>query len=200
MNGLKRGLGAYASAVLLTGLASGAAWSVEPVTTATLKEFERANQQTFVLEYIDPKTDEIAKRLVESLTSEPVVTSVAERRYNGHEVSSYGIKACPKAAILYGGKPVDCRTESTAFLRDVHRNSTVILCRAFLSEAGKAVQEANCYYLNRDRQRAGSIDDLVVSLGFGDLARDPQGRVLRTDLVAARDRAEREGLGIHGTR
>ncbi len=106
----------------------------------------------------------------------------------------HGLAPCTrKGSLDYKGERFTCATLWQDRLSAQLFATQAVLCRAYLDQADKPVEEATCIRqtsgFGPDRSVGGVvIEDQLAGSGIVSLARDAQGRVLRPDLAREAER------------
>ena len=179
---------ADAAAELAPFMAPGKTWEqVKGQTTLVMKYYNRdgtlASTRTF------PQ-----KAYMQAVSSQP--GRIAFAGQGTPTVALYGLSPCRRAgAFQFSGERFTCASLWQEQLNDNLFGTQAVLCRAYVDQEDRPVQEATCIRADEGPGKlAGGIviDDTLVGLGSAVLVRDPGGKPLRPELTAA----EKTGAAI----
>ncbi|MBZ5762287.1 hypothetical protein LAV84_23815 [Rhizobium sp. VS19-DR104.2] len=105
-------------------------------------------------------------------------------------IALHGLQPCTKGGpFAFQGEKVTCTSLWQDRLSSNLFGTQAILCRAYVDQVDKPVQQATCIReedgVGKNHKPAGIvIDDALVGLGVVTLAKDVSGKVLRPDLTS----------------
>lgn len=180
---------ADSAAELAPYMAPGKTWEqVKGQTTLVLKYYNRdgtlASTRTFPQRaYMQPATT--------------VPGTIAFAGEGTPTITLYGLKPCARTGgFAFKGERFTCASFWQDRLSGNLFATQAVLCRAYVDQADKPIQEATC--IRADEGAGGTlaggivIDDALVGIGAATLARNASGKPLRPELAVA----EKTGAAI----
>jgi hypothetical protein len=164
-----------------------------------IKSLAAPGKTVLVIEYYDGNDHVVERKGFASKEGYKAISPTDFRVDADTTIHLYGLEPCNgemvNRAENFSGS---CSDFAKQQLQIMLQSPKVIYCRAFISEASAANQDATCYgYYNYP----GSLDTIdmfeeqLVSLGALRVARGPDGQPLRTDLDEA-EKIGRQGYGM----
>lgn len=183
----------FATAIFLVfGCGPASAETMQPPTEDYLRRFKRDAPFLAVIEYVDKDYQRvIGQRTFRSQKPFGAGDGVTIP-LQGLTLNLYGLSACQSDQVIsvyiYRGP---CSQAGQQYLGTELKLSPLLLCRVFVSQANKPVQDATCFTLYKvlDAEIVHNVEAAILKVGAVKLSRDTDGKPLRPDLLAAEDYA-----------
>ena len=179
--------------------ASDYAAELTPLMVDPAKTWEEVRgRNALVIKYYHPDGNFASERIwPQAQYMKPVTTMPARIAFAGAgtpTVVLHGLTPCTRhGSFDYKGERFTCATIWQDRLGAQLFATQVVLCRAYLDQIDKAIEEATCIRqtsgFGPDRSVGGVvIEDQLAGSGIVSLVRDKQGRLLRPDLAEEAER------------
>jgi hypothetical protein len=169
------------------------ATELEPYVQAGKTWQQVKGQNILVIKYYKPDgTIAQTKTYPQTRYMQPVSDKPGLIAFSGEgtpTIALHGLQPCKKiGSFAFQGEHVTCTSLWHDRLSSNLFGTKAILCRAYVDQMEKPLQQATCIReedgVGRDHKPAGIvIDDALVGLGVVTLAKDASGEVLRPDLT-----------------
>lgn len=196
-----RSLIAAAVLLALAGSALGQARVIPDPTKEYMRQLARPGQFVLVVEYFDPKLNAAVDRLgLVSKTPFAPQSTTEIKASDTMALSLSGIAPCTSSEpISYEDYQGPCADLARHGLEQITRNARVLLCRAYLDQKGKGAQEVACFAYTSFPGALESVDAVeatIVAQGMAFVARGPDGKPERQDLVSSEELARSQRLAL----
>lgn len=196
-----RSLRAAAVLLALAGPALVQARVIPDPTKDYMRQLARPGQFVLVVEYFDPKLNAAVDRLgLVSKTPFAPQGLTEIKASDTMRLTLGGITPCASTEpISYEDFSGLCADLARYGLDQITRNARVLLCRAYLDQKGRGTQEVACFAYTNFPGALESVDPVeatLVAQGMAFVARGPDGKPGRPDLLSSEELARSQRLAL----
>jgi hypothetical protein len=181
-------------------LLAGPAWAVRPIDKNYVRSLAGPGRVVLVVEYYDGQGEVLERKGYATSASFEVLSGTDFRVHDTMVIHLYGVEPCKGEMVNrrdgFAGRCIDFARQQLAIML---KNPKVVFCRAFVTEKNAPIQNATCYgyhYFPGSLDSVDMFEEQLVSLGALRLMKEPDGSLVRPDLIRAEEIGKKGSFGM----